>query len=399
MKCNLEYSRPKLIEATKSCIAQNHVIKKELDISSYDNMVIYPGRNAFEGGCLDNKNVVLRESKVTKKWFYSDTPVAFEEREIDHSNETVVYLGMWVSCWGHNLTDCLKHIWCFLPEIKKRYPFLNDAKLVYITERPDQIMPTNFMELLSLLGIDDVKRVTKPTRFKKVYIPDQCFSLDHKDGFRYCTPEYVSLIETIIQKAYKDDDFPKKHSLVYLTRNSWKADWRRKQRVDYGEKLLEDYFLRLASSNMGGGGVIHPECMSLREMIHCMQNCSKLFVTEGSIGFNALFMKPHSELIVLRKAAYVNDYQVVINQAKNLNVTYIDANRTDFFFYDNSMTLGPFFMCVSDELKRYLEDAGIKVGKRFILTEYCRYLKAVVFCRVLYRLSCIKHFIFDRLGR
>ena len=60
---------------------------------------------------------------------------------------------------------------------------------------------------------------------------------------------------------------------------------------------------------------------------------------------------------LLRKANYCNTFQVAINKARQLNVTYIDVNKSNVLPHDVRICWGPFFLYQSRELSRF---AGVK---------------------------------------
>lgn len=59
-----------------------------------------------------------------------------------------------------------------------------------------------------------------------------------------------------------------------------------------------------------------------------MLNADSVVATEGSISHNVIFCRSQTDVVILWKSNYVNGYSLVINECKNLNVTYIDANHT-----------------------------------------------------------------------
>lgn len=99
-----------------------------------------------------------------------------------------------------------------------------------------------------------------------------------------------------------------------------------------------------------------------------LQGCKSFATTEGSCSHNALFMKPGSELIVVRKIDSCNGYQHPINSMKELNVTYIDASLTHFPSDRKKPWAGPFFIYLNKRLAAF---AGVR--PHFPVKTYCQY--------------------------
>lgn len=89
-----------------------------------------------------------------------------------------------------------------------------------------------------------------------------------------------------------------------------------------------------------------------------MLNADSVVATEGSISHNVIFCRSQTDVVILWKSNYVNGYSLVINECKNLNVTYIDANHT-FNLKNLSKWDGPFYLCITRHLRRYLNKSFV----------------------------------------
>ena len=94
-----------------------------------------------------------------------------------------------------------------------------DIKIAYIGEEEPQ---GNNLRFLELLGIDKAQliHITKPIRFKKVYIPEQ--------GFKSCewyTGEFLNMLNKMVKRVLNSSfDFSRVMNIdkVYFTTNSRK---------------------------------------------------------------------------------------------------------------------------------------------------------------------------------
>ena len=150
---------------------------------------------------------------------------------------------------------------------------------------------------------------------------------------------------------------------MYFSRSAWK-----KGNPDFGEHLIEKAFYEKYHCE-----IIHPEQLSFVDMVKILQETRTLITTEGSVSHNSLFMQPGSELIIIRKAGFVSYYQLMINQIKDLRVTYIDAHQTHYFYDKETPYYGPFFLYVNNSLAQFL-----KIKAHFPLLTYIRYRMNIV---------------------
>ena len=95
-------------------------------------------------------------------------------------------------------------------------------------------------------------------------------------------------------------------------------------------------------------------------------NCKYFAATEGSISHNVIFCQPNTEAIILLKAKYRNGYQPSMNEAANINATYIDVHHTPNY---REPWHGPFFMCLTPELKRFFNITSVNYPY-FLKTNY-----------------------------
>ena len=253
-----------------------------------------------------------------------------------------IYIGFLLSEWGNTITDSLKKLW-FLNTPEGKRLLLEGAEVVYVTFE-NQPLKEYQLELFRLAGFDATKwkQITQPTQFSEVIVPGNSLVTSPND-VRFYYSDFLEIVRKIkleaaacaAKEGWKFDS-----EKIYLTRTRWK------QGRDSNEKQIEDVFRRL------GYQIISPEQLGVARQIMLMSSCSCMAATEGSISHNALFMSSGSELIVLRKADYINDYQLMINEISGLRVTYIPVHHSTKV-NEEMPWVGPFYLCLTPQLKAW----------------------------------------------
>lgn len=350
MGVNLDYVDPALAKQTVFEAEFGYFSDRRLGVPAYDSALVLPG-TARGGGVIGSDGKLVDCSVVQNGWpkggFYESGPV-------ESLDEEVVYLGMFYSCWGHAITDNLKHLWFLASsEVDAR---IKRLKFVYTTTHIGPDLPRNFLRLLELLGFgpDRIARIDRPTRFRRVYVPDPCYG-PVKPGtpYRY-TREYERLISSAIAAVGAEDGSVDRS--VYFTRTGWKLD-----RAE-GEERIEKVFRDL------GYEVVRPENLTFDEMVRLLSRVRNFAATDGSCAHNAAFLPEGSRAVVVRKARYCNFYQAIIGQVRRLDTVYVDANRSDWLRYERVPAFGPFFLYVNERLAAF---AGIR--PHFPRLAYCIY--------------------------
>jgi len=348
---------------------------QELEVRKYEGGVVVPSSNVGGGGLYcDGKYV---------EWSNFNGKIAKEyDGACDYVDEDVLYLGMMFGVWGHCLTDFMSHAW---PLLGRRY-----SKIVYTLVMPTSKIPDNYFGLLAPFGVEreSVCCITRPTRFRSVSFGDPSVmspaaAAGGGELNRYYTKEYDETIERICSYYNAQGDSADRVNLgrVYLSRSGWK-----KGCVDFGEELVEEAFERYY-----GCKVIRPEKLSLGELVRTMSNCETLVSTEGSVAHNSLFLKKGSNLISLRKGDYPNGYQTMINQVRDLNVTYIDSNYTYIYPFGDAPWFGPFLLAVNERLARFLNCEKTPLTRLF--KPFCCFTMRYVYSRTRSRLSRCKRMV------
>lgn len=255
---------------------------------------------------------------------------------------TVIYVGFFLPEWGNTITDTIKKIW-FLHTREAENLISQGAKVVYVTFE-NRLLKDYQKAFIRLAGFNTEEwvQITVPTRFKEVIVPENSLVVDSSETRRYYNvfvEEVLNIKENALRMA-SENNFILREEKIYLTRTQWNA------RKDYNEQQIEKVFREL------GFRVMALENMKIYEQITLLAHCRTMAATEGSVSHNALFMPSGSELIILQKADYVNDYQHVINAIADLNVTYITCHHSTCASKDMPWA-GPFYLTLTPEFKKW----------------------------------------------
>lgn len=246
-------------------------------------------------------------------------------------------------------------------------------KVVYLT-KGNKPLPAYCDDIFSLAGFDmkNWERISDVESFEEIIIPDNSITVDGKE--RRYSLEYTDILETIKRNVLNSSDILMDSAdRIYFTRSQLKS------RREIGEKRIEREFAKK------GYTIIAPEKYPVKQQIYYMLKCSHFATTEGSCSHNSMFCNKGTDVAILRKADYVNSYQIMINEMAGLNVTYIDANRT-INAHPQSKWDGPFYLDITDALREYI-GSETRVLPYFLRIDYILYCMSVLL-RVIKR-SCL----------
>ena len=330
-----------------SCCQKDYYLEKTLEVEEITRGLVLPAKGV-DGGVVSGDRF-YEHSSVHREW---GKAYEYSVSDICDRDEDVVYVGMWNPAWGHCITDNIKHLWFLRDE---RYAFLRALKWVYIAS--DTVESPNFMDLLRLLGVplERTEKIGSITRFRKIYLPDDCFV--YTKSQRFYTAGYVRLIEYLLSQVSSENDLATYPQKIYFSRTDITQTWQR----DTGEERIEKVFKK------SGYSIFHPEQMTIGQQLQLLTHCESFAATEGSVAHNALFLKEGASFICIRKANYCNGYQFPINQMKKLSVTLIDAHAT---LSSVQPWWGPFFLYNSRLLQKWAKTGFTP----FPLASYLAYL-------------------------
>lgn len=352
---NLEYVDSCLLKETLSAFNIKRCKNKSLKVREIDNAVILSYHDSdYSGDVIQSDGSLLQD--VVGYYDYSDRLFNKNIEIKSVCEEPVIYIGIMYNCWGHCVTDCISKLW-FL-ETSQCVSLLNKGVRIVYTPLIGEKISDSLKDLLRLcsIDVDRIYAVDENTKYSKIYIPDNSFWLEK--GRRYFTTEYKLLIDKISNQVTPSIPLYEK---IYLTRTNFKTP-----HIEYGERQIEKAFEKL------GYKIISPECYSLNDQILILKGASKVATTEGSISHNTIFCKQGTDVLLLRKSSYSNEYQYPIAEVKSLNITYIDAHLS--LFVNKSPWLGPFFVYINENLAAYFKSQGFIIARKFSKKKFMDYV-------------------------
>lgn len=389
MTTNFDYSDKPTIESEKEQSQLSRLVDKTLDGSFFKNATIIPGKSSqidekYWGEAFSEDGNLI--NFVNSNNIYPNDTIKLPDRFniINKTNKSIIYLGAITTVWGHYITDGLSKLWFLQSSLC--HELINKGYVVALTGMYSNVStcPNSFDQLLSLLNIDSKSLlfITEIMQFNDIYIPDNSIFIEN--GTRFCTKEYSKIIKQIIT-AVPFHEVPLKHKKIYLSRTHLTN-----KHTEFGELAIENLFKSL------GFYIIYPEQYSLIEQINLYNQAQIVATTEGSIAHNVVFCSEATEIFLLRKAYYTNDYQYIINTVRNLNVTYIDAHLS--VFTSDQPNMGPFFMYVNDNLMRFVKDKfGTNISKNFSKQKFYQYSKKCIKLVDFYNRRSCPEYYFQKL--
>lgn len=340
-KFNLQYiadTRTKLYLQREE--SKSHLYDKPLECLDIEHGIVLPSKDWTEegllyGGVCDSKGNFVEESGFRER---GNLPYSYDASNVIYKDEEVLFIGFFLNCYGHGITDHIKKLWFLETQEYKNLIAQNpQMQVIYIVEKNLPLPPWQ-KEIFHLAGIDynSWEQIKNLTCYKHIYIPEN--SLINSHEYRMFTPEFRRTIDKI-KLSIKPLEFTA--SKIYFTRTGI-----RNYRRECGENRVEKIFRKK------GFRIYSPENLTVEQQIALLMNCDEFASTEGSCAHNSIFCKPNTKVLILRKADYANSYQIMINEFARLDVTYIDIHHSSNVDIRQPWH-GPFYMYVSPYLKKY----------------------------------------------
>lgn len=322
---------------------KNYFSKKELKTLEISDAVILPPKKRFgqweplcgNGGVIDSNGNYIKESAQIAENMSDRVNYGYRiGNGVEYIDETVIYANHFIKHWGHFIVDVVGRLW--YKNKKYKYVFTADYG-------KDLTIDGTFMEFLNYLGIaeNNIIIINKPTRFKKVIIPESSIIPG-----KYYTEEYTKIFKTVVDNCPQEKT---NISKIYFSRKNFK----RAKSKEVGEKDIENIFLQ------NGFTPISPEKLSLKEQINYIQNAKEIVAISGTLPQNIMFAKKNTKLIILNKTYSLNYHIFLLNQASNCNATYIDVHKS---LLPILYGYGPFIIKITDNLKKFAEDHNYTIN-------------------------------------
>ncbi len=321
---------------------KKYFTERSLDTRNIENGIILPNKiigNAVYGGvCTEKLEFVSGYTTImpdiNSKSRHIVGSYKFSDNELKYVDEVVVYGGTLMDHPGHLLCEGFTdRIWWFLknPDIK--------AKVAVVCIWGDGSCRFQ-REFLNQFGFknDEIIFVDRPTKFKKVIVPDQSehlFKTSTLVPYEF-TKESVSVIQRLIDNAPKSS-----HKKVYFT----------KTKTEKSNIVGEDFFIDFFAHK--GFEIINPEDHTLEEKISILHDAEEFVSLFGTNTCYAVFCKPDVKLTILsRNCGFLMETQAMFNEAVGIKECY--CVDTSLNFFGANLTFGLTFVGVTECFKRYV---------------------------------------------
>jgi hypothetical protein len=360
-----------------------------LSVESVDDGIVLPHKPGYGwglGGVVDRHGGIVAESIYDNGWTRFGGCYAFDEAEVEYVDEEVVWFGFFFRHWGHFLMDFVGRAWFLSSEEYRNH------KVVYVSG-PSSTIDGNYLRFLELLGVGavDVLRIDRPTRFRRVVIPE----LSYIEG-RFYTKEYKGMFDKIVSSYVRSERLSKLKK-VYLSRAEFSKGFFSK---DVGQDIIDRLFA------MNEWTIVFPERLTLDEQITIWNNSNKIACINGTIPLNVAFSRTTTELIVLNKSARLHANLLRYQKIFDRNVVYVDVYNSALTDFGRSSGAGPFCCTISPSLISMCRDYGLAVPMESSLRKIGNvvrfgavWIKDGVTLPVRRRLSSIKRRLVSALPR
>ena len=295
------------------------VLDTELNVNIYEDAIVLPLRKRIEPKCNDfngwhEGGVCARDytflAGLDRKYPRNDANwgciKGYTPDKTLYRNETVIFGGILIDHFGHNLVDCLSRMWYFAKNPHTPHKFI----FLLMTNHKNYVR--EFFELAGLTE-DRYEIVTEPTQFHEVIIPEQAIyslsSVAHPDWLLF-----FKMIKDNIQKSLPPSTIDK----VYLTRSHLP--------FDKVFEVNERYFENLYSQQ--GYVIVAPEKLPLAQQINLIMNASSIATTMGTLSHMMLFASKSAECTIFLRTPYeIVRPQIIIDLLKGYRYAYIEITK------------------------------------------------------------------------
>jgi hypothetical protein len=316
------------IEEWKAASEKDYYIEEPIEVQTVENGIILPlkwdppqGRSG--GVCDADGNFITGHKRHMQKGASGNIDHAYPiPDETQHSTETVIYGGLYDGHYGHFIMETLSRMWYFIENPNNEY------KVVFIWGGS-----LDCLEFLLMLGLreENIILLNKPTRFKKIIIPDHSFYLGN--GYK----DKAMAVYNVI----RDSVIPAKFDKVYLTKSKLKS------RHLINEEYFENYYREQ------GFEIIAPEELSIREQVAVMAGASEVVTTIGTTQHQILFSRDGIKTTILTRGNQPEASLCWINQARAVECTLIDVTLD---LLPTFRTLGCQIVYPTEYFKYYVND-------------------------------------------
>lgn len=295
------------------------------------------------GGVCDADNKFVETSFYDGGWAKHGGYYKWNEEE--YIDDEVIYIGMFFLHWGHFLIDLSNRLWYIIEKVKEN----PDIKVAYLGEEEPSGNNLRFFELLGAKK-ENLVHITKPTRFKRVYVPEQAFK-----SCEWYSDTFVEMFNYISRKALAsgEDNFSHLKDLknIYFSRRSFS----KALSSEFGEEYFEKFF------NCNGFKSVAPETLTLEEQIYIWNNAEQIVCINGTIPLNVVFsMNEKLKLTVLNKTSIFHENPYILLQFRNIKSEFINIFKEPFKSYPRSLGEGPFLLDNTEDFRNFCDKNKFK---------------------------------------
>ena len=331
---NDRYLRPKKAQWLKRMYNTPFPVREELEVWRGEQATILPLREIpGEGVLFGRGGVVDREGQyVPLSGIETRIMGGYPVEKPAFRDEKVVYCGYLVNHWGHFLVEAVTRLWYAL---ETEEPV--DKYVFFLEEGVQREIKGNYKAFFQLLKIwDKLEIIHEPTTYREGIVPEIAFQC-----MKWYSPKFLRIFEAIAENVVPDPSWEQPEKIFFTRSHFAKGN-----HFDFGMECLDNYFQR------NGFRVVAPETLSLGQMIAYIRGAKEVATISGSGHHNMLFARNGQNLTILERFVINDDHQVGINQMRQLNVTYVDAN---YHLYTVD-TVGPLMVGYNHWLEQYTRD-------------------------------------------
>ena len=332
-------------DAAKAYFGKNYFVDKKLGFQVIEKGMILPHKDVWvngkwtlgKGGIVNSNGEFINDSFIHPQISGAYTP---PPESIQHSNQTVIYLGLWFPVWGHIITDDIRFLW-FLKSDAFKSEFKN-CPIVYVPwDRTTIDTFPDFKRLIEILevDVDKLQPITQPTTFDKIILPNKSFKSYHHTVLGF-TNEFRETVDRVRSYGLKHST-PTSAKKLYFFHG---------KKGQFGEDRIAEYL------KSKGYEIVNPgkQKLSFDEELNLLVNCESFAAGCGSSSLNSLFLRNGTETIFIPRIAYQFDlYQQIADQVHPLNINYVDSTLS---VLSKRIDQGVFFYVVSERLKSFFGD-------------------------------------------
>lgn len=324
--------------------SHTYLIEEPAGVTHVDDALIEPLRRIkdsavkeYEGGvCTSDFTFIAGQHRA---WDEPHTIRSCEscyecpDDEIEYVDEEVIFGGILCNHFGHMIMDTASRLWYVVshPECTAKVAFVTLPSSPTFFQKND--MHYRFLEMCGI-DFDRIILIWKPTRFKRVIVPDETVFLEGKSAFKAeARITYDRIRQNAPHSPYKK---------IYLTRSKYTD-----LNPVVGEREFEDYF------RSRGYEIISPELLSFDEQVALFANATHIAGSTGSVTLLLCCANPGVECVFLNRSTDPVPGHVMISHLRQAKSSYVDTH-VDILPEDHIH--GVFLMSDTECWKSFLAD-------------------------------------------